>query len=56
MAEVRGDIEGRSRLVAGNLKGEQWTWTRNLVAMFEELDANKPSPPATVASDPSIKA
>lgn len=39
VAEVRGNIEGRSRLVTGNLKGEQWVWTRELVAMLEELDS-----------------
>ena len=39
VAEVRGNIEGRSRLVTANLKGEQWIWTRSLVAMLAELDA-----------------
>lgn len=39
VAEVRGNIEGRSRLVTANLKGEQWVWTRSLVAMFTEHDA-----------------
>lgn len=41
VAEVRGNIEGRSRLVTGNLKGEQWVWTRSLVAMLAELDSSK---------------
>lgn len=39
VAEVSGNIEGRSRLVTGNLKGEQWVWTRSLVAMLAKLDA-----------------
>lgn len=39
VAEVRGNIEGRSRLVTANLKGEQWVWTRSLVEMIAELDA-----------------
>jgi hypothetical protein len=39
VAEVRGNIEGRSRLVTANLKGEQWVWTRSLVATLAELDA-----------------
>lgn len=29
--DVRGGINGRSRLVTANLKGEQWVWTRSLV-------------------------
>ena len=39
VAEVLGDIEGRSKLVTANLKGEQWVWTRSLMAMLDELDA-----------------
>lgn len=45
VAEVRGNIEGRSRLVTANLKGEQWVWTRSLVAMLAELNA--PNTPAS---------
>ena len=37
VAEVRGNIDGRSRLVTGNLKGEQWLWTKSLVEMLEYL-------------------
>lgn len=39
VAEVRGNIEWRSRLVTGNLKGEQWVWTRSLVGWLKELRA-----------------
>jgi hypothetical protein len=39
VAEVRGNIEGRSRLVTANLKGEQWVWTRQLAAMLDQLDS-----------------
>jgi len=39
VAKVSGDIEGRSRLVTGDLKGEQCVWTRQLVDMLEELDS-----------------
>ena len=33
-------IDGRSRLVTANLKGEQWVWTRDLIDMFRELDSS----------------
>lgn len=36
--EVSKTIEGRSRLVTANLKGEQWVWTYKLVDMFGLLD------------------
>ena len=37
---VSDGIEGRSRLVTVDLKGEQWIWTRHLVEAFEMLDAS----------------
>jgi|SRR6185436_5722642 len=37
--EVSGDINGRARLVTGDLKGEQWVWNRDLIQWFSELDS-----------------
>lgn len=42
VTKVSGTIEGRSRLVSGNLRHETTVWTKDLVAMFQELDAEFP--------------
>lgn len=38
---VRGNIDGRSRLVSGNLMFEQWVWTRDLVRMLQKVKVSK---------------
>lgn len=35
---VSETIDGRSRLVTADLKGEQWLWTQQLVNYIEVLD------------------
>lgn len=39
--KVSKTIQGRSRLVTGNLKGVQCVWTHELVEMFNILDEEK---------------